>query len=122
MTNLERAATAAFAAQRVPNTKPSLPLAAYAGTYADSAFGEMTIRDDNGRLSFDFGPMRRGTLEHWHFDTFRSHATNPALGEATFQFRLDPTGTVADVQLDVSGAGWATLKKVPAPSTRVVAR
>ena len=116
---LERAAIAAFAAQRVPNTKPSLPLAAYAGTYADSAFGEMTIRDDNGRLSFDFGPMRRGTLEHWHYDTFRSHASNPALGEAMFQFRLDPTGAVADVTLDVSGAGSATLKKVSAPVTGV---
>ena len=115
VTRLERAAESTFAAQRVPNTKPSLPLMAYAGTYADSAFGEMTIRDDNGTLSFDFGPMRRGTLEHWHFDTFRSHATNPALGDAVFQFRLDPTGGVADVTLDVSGAGTATLKRASSP-------
>ena len=122
VSRLERAAAAAFAAQRVPNTKPSLPVAAYAGTYADSAFGEMVIRDDNGTLSFDFGPMRRGTLEHWHFDTFRSHMSNPALENGTFQFRLDPTGGVADVQMDFGGAGWATLKKVPTPSQALVGR
>ena len=122
VTRLERAAESALEAERVPNTKPSLPLAAYAGTYADSAFGEMTIRDDNGTLSFDFGPMRRGTLEHWHFDTFRSHTTNPALGEATFQFHLDPTGAVADVQLDVNGAGAATLKKMPVAPAGVAGR
>ena len=102
---LERAAAAAFAAQGVPNTKPSLPLAGYAGTYADSAFGAMTVREEKGVLSFDFGPKRRGTLEHWHFDTFRSHPTNPALEEGTFQFRLDPTSAVAEVQAEFSGAG-----------------
>ena len=32
---LQRAAVAAFAARRVPDTKPSLRLAAYAGTYGD---------------------------------------------------------------------------------------
>jgi len=122
LTRLERGAVAAFAAQRVPNTKPSLPLAAYAGTYADSAFGAMTVREENGVLSFDFGPSRRGTLEHWHFDTFRSHPSNPALEDGTFQFRLDPTGGVAEVQMDFNGAGWATLKKVSAPSQALVGR
>ena len=118
----ERSAAAAFAAQRVPNTKPSLPLAAYAGTYADSAFGAMTIREENGGLSFDFGPMRRGTLEHWHLDTFRSHPFNPALEEGTFQFRLDPTGGVAGVQVNFGDAGWATLQRVPASSQALVGR
>ena len=120
--HLEHAAVAAFAAQRVPDTKPSLPLAAYAGTYADSAFGAMTIREENGGLSFDFGPMRRGTLEHWHLDTFRSHPFNPALEEGTFQFRLDPTGGVAEVQVDFGGAGRATLKRVLVPSSTLIGR
>ena len=110
---LEQAAESTLAAHRVPNTRPSLPIDAYAGTYADSAFGEMTIRDERGTLSFDFGPMRRGTLEHWQYDTFRSHPTNPALGTFTFHFRLDAFGSVADVEIDAGAAGWATLKKVP---------
>ena len=122
LARLQRAAAAAFAAQRVHNTKPPLPLATYAGTYADSAFGAMTVREENGVLSFDFGPSRRGMLEHWHFDTFRSHPSNPALEDGTFQFRLDPTGAVAEVQMDFNGAGWATLKKVSAPSQALVGR
>jgi CubicO group peptidase (beta-lactamase class C family) len=117
---VERAAESAFIAQRVPNTRPTLPPGAYAGTYTDRAFGDLQVREKDGTLSFDFGPMRRGTLEHWHFDTFRSRPTNPALSTATLQFRLDPAGAVADVQVDFGGAGWATLKKVPGAAPGVV--
>jgi CubicO group peptidase (beta-lactamase class C family) len=117
---LERGAESAFVAQRVPNTRPSLPLSAYAGSYTDSAFGTMQIREKDGALSFDFGPMRRGTLEHWHFDTFRSRPTNPALATATLHFHLDPTGAVSDVQVDFGGAGGATLKRVPGAAAAVV--
>jgi len=122
LSTLERVAEAAFVAQRVPNTRPSLPLPAYTGTYGDSAFGEMTVREENGTLSYDFGPMRRGILEHWHFDTFRSQPTNPALSTMTFHFRLDPAGQVADVELDVGAAGSATLKKVPGSGRSIVGR
>ena len=117
---MQQAAEAAFIAQRVPNTRPSLPLSAYTGTYADSAFGEMKIREANGALSFDFGPARRGTLEHWQFDTFLAHPTNPALSTATMHFRLDAMGAVADVELDAGGAGSARLKKVPGTGPVVV--
>jgi CubicO group peptidase (beta-lactamase class C family) len=117
---LEKAAEDAFVAQRVPNTRPSLPLAGYTGTYADSAFGEMKITEQNGKLSFDFGPARRGTLEHWHFDTFRGHPTNTALSTVMLHFRLDVAGNVADVEMDAGGAGWATLKKVPGSGQSVV--
>ena len=41
----------------VPNTKPSLDLADYAGTYADEFYGDVTIAEENGHLVMRFGPV-----------------------------------------------------------------
>jgi CubicO group peptidase (beta-lactamase class C family) len=106
-----RAAQARAAAQRVPNTKPSLPLSEYVGTYADSLYGTAKVTEENGTLHFAFGPTWRGPLEHWHFNTFRMRLDTPVLPPAPVHFRLNPAGKVEDVQVDL--AGLVTFKKVP---------
>ncbi|MBV9880411.1 MAG: serine hydrolase, partial [Gemmatirosa sp.] len=98
-------------AQRVPNTKPSLPLPAYAGTYTDSLHGELTIRESNGKLSMVFGPNWKGDLEHWHFDTFRTRFETPVLGQIMVTFHLNAAGKVEDLVADLAGA--VTFKKKP---------
>ena len=109
--------TVALAAQqrrgdpRVPNTKPSLPLAAYAGTYADSAYGTLTVAESNGGLKLTYGSNWRGPLEHYHFDTFRMKLDTPVLPPVPVNFRLDATGKVDEVRLDL--AGQVTFKRVP---------
>jgi CubicO group peptidase (beta-lactamase class C family) len=102
-------------AARVPNTKPSLPLAKYAGTYADSLLGEVVVRDSAGTLVLAFGPNWHGALEHWHFDTFRTRFGTPVLGPIPVQFRLGPAGTVDEVQMDL--AGLATFRRRPEAAT-----
>ncbi len=99
-------------AQRVPNTKPSLPLAAYAGSYADSLYGQVDVREQNGKLSLAFGPNWRGDLEHWHFDTFRTRFDTPVLPAFFVQFRVDPTAKVSEVVLDLAGSP-TTFKRLP---------
>src|SRR4029078_4492702 len=47
-------ANQARTAQRVPNTKPSLALSEYAGTYADSAYGVVKVAESNGTLNFTY--------------------------------------------------------------------
>ena len=109
--------TVALAAQqrrgdpRVPNTKPSLPLAAYAGTYADSAYGTLTVAESSGGLRLTYGSNWRGPLEHYHFDTFRMKLDTPVLPPVPVNFRLDATGKVDEVRLDL--AGQVTFKRVP---------
>ena len=93
------------------NTKPSLPLAGYAGTYADSLYGEITIREENGKLQLVFGPNWRGELEHWHFDSFRVRFDTPVLPPVPVTFRLGASGKVEEVQLDM--AGTASFRKRP---------
>ena len=98
-------------AQRVPNTKPSLPLSAYAGTYADSLYGIVKVTESNGTLNLAFGPTWHGPLEHWHFDTFHMKLDTPVLPPVPVTFRLNAAGKVDDVVLDL--AGQAIFKRVP---------
>jgi CubicO group peptidase (beta-lactamase class C family) len=62
-------------AARVPNTKPSLDLARYAGTYSSQMYGDVTVTNENGKLVLRFGPAPNfvADLEHWHYDTFQIH-------------------------------------------------
>jgi hypothetical protein len=57
---------------RVANTKPSLALVNYAGTYSDKMYGDVTIAEENGKLVMRFLPSPNfvADLEHWHYDTF----------------------------------------------------
>lgn len=59
-------------AARIPNTRPSLGLESYGGTYSDSLYGDISISEENGRLVMRFLPSPRfvADLEHWHYDTF----------------------------------------------------
>lgn len=52
------------------NTEPTLPLAFYAGIYADPLFGKVEITTQGNQLQIDYG-VARGRLEHWHYNTFR---------------------------------------------------
>ena len=87
-----REAQAREGSQRVANTKPSLPLAAYAGAYTDSLYGDLTIREENGKLQLVFGPNWKGELEHWHFDSFRVRFDTPVLPPVPVTFRLGASG------------------------------
>jgi CubicO group peptidase (beta-lactamase class C family) len=56
---------------RTPETKPSVVLEQYAGTYVDELYGEMVVMYKDGKLTFQFAGGLTGGLEHWHYDTFR---------------------------------------------------
>lgn len=99
---------------RIPGTTPSLPLARYAGTYADSMYGSATVAEEGGKLVLRVGPSFTGDLEHWHFDTFRVVWRDPYLGKSFITFALDPAGAVGRMEVE----DWATFERVPRPSTK----
>ena len=94
-------------AQRVSGTKPSLPLADYAGTYVDSMYGEARVREEGGKIVLTRGPGFVGDLEHWHFDTFRANWRARNLGRTFVSFRLGATGKPDDLAMDLGGAPTA---------------
>jgi CubicO group peptidase (beta-lactamase class C family) len=106
-------------AQRATGTSPSLSLEKYAGVYADSLYGDATVRAENGKLRLAYGRDFDGELEHWHHDTFRAIWNNRMLGKSFVTFTLDPDGKVKGADVE----GWTTFGRRPeAPdtTTRVV--
>lgn len=90
---------------RAQNTKPSLPIANYAGTYSDKLYGDVIIAVENGRLVMRFGPSPNfvADLEHWHYDTFQikwrpSVSYNFPRGFVTFT--LDKNGKTDELKID----------------------
>jgi hypothetical protein len=98
---------------RLAGTKPSLPLSAYAGTYADSLYGAVVITEAAGKLSLTFGPNWKSELEHYHLESFRARFDTPVLPPVPVTFRIGAAGTVESVLLDM--AGTAEFRRVPEP-------
>lgn len=82
------------AAASCPESKPSLPLPAYAGRYTDVWYGPIAITEDSGALAIDFlqTPGMRAKLEHWAWDTFVARWQDPLTEPAYVTFSLDAAG------------------------------
>jgi CubicO group peptidase (beta-lactamase class C family) len=85
-------------ARRVEGTRPSLPIARYAGTYADSLFGLAVVGQDARGLTLRLGESE-GALEHWSYDVFRVRWSDPFQGTDLVSFALDPDGSVGELRL-----------------------
>ena len=96
-------AVVAAAESRAVNSKPSLPLEAYAGTYRDDWYGDIHIElDKAGNLRFrsDRNEPLNGPLEHFQYDTFIVHWTDRKLqADAYVSFSLSPEGKVERIRM-----------------------
>jgi hypothetical protein len=99
----DSAAEARRERERVPGTQPSLPLTAYAGLYRNAVYGDVRITPDSGRLTIRMlaSPTFVGTLEHWHYDTFRPRWRDPVLESHLMPFAIDAAGTVRSFTLNL---------------------
>lgn len=79
-------------AQRVPGTSPSVPIQQLAGTYADPLHGDVVVTADAGGLRIAYGSAFVGTLEHWHYNTFRAIWKAAWREPALVTFDLDEDG------------------------------
>ena len=89
-------------AARNAESKPSLPLAAYAGTYRDAWYGDVAIAVEDGKLVIRFTktPALVGDLEHWQYDTFVARWRDRELRADSFvTFALNPDGTIDQAKM-----------------------
>ena len=92
-------------ASRVKNTKPSLALKDYAGTYTGNLYGDATISEENGKFVLKMLPSPNfvADLEHWHYDTFKikwrpTVAYDFPAGFVTFT--IDKNGKADELEID----------------------
>jgi CubicO group peptidase (beta-lactamase class C family) len=89
--------------ERVKDTKPSLSLDKYAGTYKSDIYGEVKVTLEKGKekgkdkLKGQFGPFA-AELEHWNYDTFRAIPRDRTQEKQLFTFTLDAKGKVAQLR------------------------
>jgi CubicO group peptidase (beta-lactamase class C family) len=89
-------------AARDAASRPSLPLAKYAGTYRDAWYGDITIGEESGRLVMRFShtPLLVGDLEHWQHDTFVARWRDRELrADAYVTFALNPDGSIDQAKM-----------------------
>lgn len=83
----------------VRGTVPTLPLAAYVGTYRHAAWGDLTIALSGDTLTARYGSEFVGVLEHVQYDSFRARWHNPARGSDYLNFTIDAARKAARVDL-----------------------
>ena len=90
------------AGKRDSTSRPSLPLAGYAGTYSDAWYGDITVVFENGELVMKFGhtPSLEGELQHWQYDTFIAKWKDRELrADAFVTFSLNPDGSIDQAKM-----------------------
>src|SRR5262249_29515459 len=90
------------AGARKAGTKPSLPLASYAGRYRDAWYGDIRIEEKAGKLLIAFSHSKdlAGDLEHWQYDTFVARWRNRSLdADAYVTFTLKPDGAIEQMKM-----------------------
>ncbi len=100
-------------AERVKDTRLSLALPEYAGTYKNDLYGEVKVTHENGKLGVRFGPAYSSGLEHWHFDTFRAKFIGAGVSYAYMTFALNAQGKIETLTLNLPGVADYPFKRAP---------
>ena len=89
---------------RIKDTKPSLPLEAYAGDYVSKLYGKATVEVIDGKLYLNFIPTTifEGELTHYQINTFSIRLKDiPGLPEGTVNFTIAKNGKVHTMEVDI---------------------
>lgn len=95
-------AVAAANESRAAESKPSLPLEAYVGTFQDPWYGTIHISLEDGALWFrsDRNQPLQGRLEHFQYDTFIARWNDRRLkADAYVSFTLTPEGEADRIKM-----------------------
>lgn len=96
-----RKAEAEAGSKRNAESKPSLPLAKYAGRYRDPWYGDVWVEEKDGKLWMRFTHSAlTGEMEHFQYDTFIARWNDRSYdADAYVTFSLSPDGSVREVKM-----------------------
>jgi hypothetical protein len=91
------------AGKRNADSRPSLPLASYAGRYRDAWYGDVVVEHRDGKLTMQFTHSKQlgGELQHWQYNTFVARWRDRTLfADAYVTFSLKPDGSVEGAKME----------------------
>ena len=94
--------------RRVFTTETRLQNSGYAGDYNHEFYGDMTISVSGDKLIISRGDALNGTLNHWHYDTFRVRWDEPRerarYGKEFISFHFNAKNEVVYLERSLDGA------------------
>jgi CubicO group peptidase (beta-lactamase class C family) len=86
---------------RAKDSRPSLALAKYAGTYHDNWYGDAVIEAKNGKLELRMTrtPAMVADLEPWQYDTFKAVFRDNTIPDAFVTFWINAAGKIEQVRM-----------------------
>ena len=91
-------------AERVKNTKTSLPLTAYEGAYTNKMLGTAQVTLEDGSLQINFNDFITYSTEHWHYNTFVTNKDPRFYEKLKVNFDLNEAGKIS--QLNIMGESF----------------
>jgi CubicO group peptidase (beta-lactamase class C family) len=70
----------------IKNTKPSFETTALIGTYTNTQYGSIKISKKGNQLAFNLNNTLLGTMNHWHYDTYKGVFDKKEYGTAMVSF------------------------------------
>lgn len=84
--------------KRVMDTKPNLALDSIIGTYQHPQYGTIKISKEADKIRFSLNDFINGTMEWWHYDTYRIKFDTEWYGKTMLTFRMNTNGDVDYVE------------------------
>ena len=104
--------TAAQAAAHIAGAQPPVPLKAFAGTFADSLYGDAVVTLKDGSLEMQHGDWT-AVLQYWNANNFRwLLPAGTATGPMFIKFEIAPDNTVSGLYFGL-GADATLLARKP---------
>lgn len=88
---------------RIHDTKFSLPIGNYSGTYNDKMYGDIFIDSLNNReleISFSHTKLFEGKLVHWHYDTFKIDWYDIRVPDGFLTFNFNSKHEIEGIKLE----------------------
>jgi CubicO group peptidase (beta-lactamase class C family) len=85
--------------KRILNTKPSLALTNYTGTYSNDIYGSAAVVQRGDSLLLQLPNNINVNLSHWHYDTFQGKFEHDWMGTEYIQFSLNTKGAVGSFSI-----------------------
>lgn len=87
--------------EQLPGTKPSHPLADYAGTYSNSCYGDIVITNEEDGLHFLYN-KQESPLAHYHYDTFQITDPHALFADMTLKFNTGRNGKIQNIEFGIA--------------------